>query len=70
MKSNRILQKKVLNTPRIVWLGYFLHRWVYVRDTTRFEEVFLKNGITDIEEFDHKWYLLLQILLNIKKHME
>ena len=56
MKSNRNLQKTVLNTHRIVWLGYFLHRWVYIRDTTHFEEVFLKNGTTDIEEFDQKWY--------------
>ena len=60
----------VLNTHRVLWLGYFLHRWVYVRDTTHFKEVFLKNGTTDIEEFNQKWYLLLRILLNIKKHME
>ena len=66
MKSNRILQKTVLNTHRVVWLRYFLHRWVYVRDTTHFEEVFLKNGTTDIEEFDQKWYMLLRILLNIR----
>ena len=51
MKSNHILQKTVLNTHRVVRLGYFLHRWVYVRDTTHFDEVFLKNDTTDIEEF-------------------
>ena len=54
MKSNLILQKMVLNTHRVVRLGYFLHRRVYVRDTTHFEEVFLKNGKTDIEEFNQK----------------
>ena len=54
MKSNSILQKTVLNTHRVVRLGYFLHRWVYVRDTTHFEEGFLKNDTTDIEDFDQK----------------
>ena len=70
MKSNRILQKTVLNTHRFVRLGYFLHRWVYVHDTTHFKEFFfLKNDTTDIKEFDQKWYLLLPRLLNIYKHM-
>ena len=52
MKSNRIIQTTVLNTHRVVPLGYFLHRRVYVRDTTHLEEVFLKNDTTDFEEVD------------------
>ena len=52
MKSNRILQKTVLNTHRVVRSGYFVQRWVFVRDTTHFEEGFLKNDTKDFEEFD------------------
>ena len=42
MKSNRFVQKMVLNTHRVDQLGYNHQGWVYVCDTTHRGEVFMK----------------------------
>ena len=42
MKSNRILQKTVLNAHRGVRLGYFHQQGGYVCDTTRFDRFLCK----------------------------
>ena len=42
VKSSQLLQNMVLNTHRLVRLGYYHHRWVNYLDTSNIEEFFWK----------------------------
>ena len=54
VKSSQLLQNMVLNTHRVVRLGYYHHRWVNYLDTSNIGEVFLKNETTSSKEYGQK----------------
>ena len=64
VKSSQLLQNMVLNTHRVVRLGYYHHRWVNYLDTSNIGEFFLKNDTTSSKEYGQKWH---RRLLHIEK---
>ena len=67
VKSSQLLQNMVLNTHRVVRLGYYHHQWVNYLDTSNIGEVFLKNDTTSSKEYDQKRYSLHRRLCILKR---
>ena len=67
VKSSQLLQNMVLNTHRVVRLGYYHHRCVNYLDTSNIVEFFLKNETTSSKKYGQQRYSLHRRLLHIEK---